>query len=613
MGKLRITNYELREDAKEQALDNGKYIEVFTTRPDTIFGATFMVLSPEHPLVDQITTTEQKEIVKKYIQESSTKSNIERQENKDKTGVFTGAYAINPLNQQPIPIWIADYVLADYGTGAIMAVPAHDQRDWDFAKKYDLPIVQVITCSDKQIDLTNQPFTDINGGTLINSGEFNNLPIEEATSKIIDYISKNCLGEKKINYNLRDWVFSRQHYWGEPIPIVYCDQCGEVPLSEKDLPLVLPDVENYQPTDSGESPLAAITDWVNTTCPKCGGPAKRETDTMPNWAGSSWYYLRYCDPDNDEQFADFKKIKYWTPVDLYNGGMEHVTLHLLYSRFWHKFLYDQKLVPTPEPYQIRIAHGMVLGEGGIKMSKSKGNVVNPLEVVNEYGADTLRGYEMFMGPYPDAIPWDTKGVKGVNRFLIKLWNFAQEIIAVNEKIPETPEQWLYSSAEIKEVALASLVHKNIKKITELYKNMSFNTVISNLMIFLNDLNELKKKFDPTSDPVAWRQALEAILLLISPICPHIAEELWHELGYQQSITLVAWPKYNPELAKDDMLTIPIQINGKRRSEITVAADISEDEILSAAKDLPEVKKYLEGQEVVKEIYVNGKIVNLVVK
>ena len=933
--------------------DENIELEVFTTRPDTLFGVTFMVLAPEHELIDQITTSEQKKAVEKYVKLALVKSNIERQENKEKTGVFTGAYAINPVNQEQIPIWVADYVLSDYGTGAIMAVPAHDQRDLDFAKKYDLPIREVII--PKTIDIKNPPRNDkkntvrhsvqailvdpqngkilslkwkkfpwttfvVGGvekgeseiqaaereikeetgyinikhiktlggpvqshyfaahkdvnrqatvtahvfelvdnsqqeisseeksihelnwttwdemtndpnlacsefsiwkerffgtdklfselGVTINSGEFSGLDSVTVTKKIISWLQKQKLGSKKVNYNLRDWVFSRQHYWGEPIPIVYCEQCqnarqkvllihgfegsnqgnwfpmieqlleksgfeviapnlpdpahpdikqwldtlkpilqdfgphdivvghslgskaalhllaendikikhlflvasaiaeisqrdwkniqtklsnsdfaalqkfwqspldlrvvdqvvdsvtviisdddpliplhsrhdllagwnfeiwsgfghfqkkeipelltkilsfknnGLIPLPADHLQLVLPPVENYQPTDTGESPLAAITDWVETICPVCGGPAKRETDTMPNWAGSSWYYLRYCDPQNDTQFADFAKLKYWSPVDIYNGGMEHVTLHLLYSRFWHKFLYDQGLVPTPEPYQKRIAHGMVLGEGGIKMSKSKGNVINPLEVIDEFGADTLRGYEMFMGPYPDAIPWDTNGVKGVNRFLFKLWSLAQEIILVNEKIQETPDQWLYDSSEIKEVELASLVHKNIKRISSLYDKFSFNTVVSNLMIFVNDLNDLKRKFPLVKDTLAWKQALEGLLLLLSPICPHVCEELWHQLGHNNSINLMTWPQYNPDLVKEELLTIPIQVNGKRRAEIIITADLEEKTIISLAKSTSEVTKFISGKEIVKEIYIKGKIVNIVVK
>ncbi|MFZ5391954.1 MAG: class I tRNA ligase family protein [Patescibacteria group bacterium] len=746
--KFKIQNSKLKD----------KYLEVFTTRPDTLFGVTFMVLAPEHELIEKIITPEQKKDVDKYVKLSLAKSNIERQENKEKTGVFTGSYAVNPINNEKIPIWIADYVLADYGTGAIMAVPAHDQRDWDFASKYDLPIKEVIipkiidtkhplrddkstvfrqaiqaividpktkkilclrhkkfpwttlivggieegedTIAAAQREIAEETgffnlkfiktlglpvqsnfyaaHKDVNRQALFtalvfelidnqqqsisadeqekydliwltwdelehdpnlncsefniwkerffnnsklfsdygvthDSGEFSGLDSAIATEKIITWLQEQKLGSKKVNYNLRDWVFSRQHYWGEPIPIVYCEQCGTIPLPEKDLPLILPDVKNYQPTDTGESPLASIDEWVNTTCPTCGGPAKRETDTMPNWAGSSWYYLRYCDPHNEDIFADYKKLQYWSPVDIYNGGMEHVTLHLLYSRFWHKFLFDQGLVPTSEPYQKRIAHGMVLGEGGIKMSKSKGNVINPIEVIDEYGADTLRGYEMFMGPYTDAIPWDTNGVKGVNRFLFKLWTLAQEIILVNEKIQETPDQWLYDSSEIKEVELASLVHKNIKRISSLYDKFSFNTVVSNLMIFVNDLNDLKQKFPLAKDPLAWKQALEGLLLLLSPICPHVCEELWHQLGHNNSINLMTWPQYDPDLVKEELLTIPIQVNGKRRAEIVIAADLEEKTIISLAKSTPEVTKFITGKEIVKEIYIKGKIVNIVVK
>jgi len=592
---------------------NEQQLKVFTTRPDTLFGATFMVLAPEHEIIKEIVSSEQKEDVEQYIEASLAKSNIERQENKEKTGVFTGAMAINPINNELIPIWTADYVLPDYGSGAIMAVPAHDQRDWEFAQKFDLPIVQVIDSKPAKYNLKKAAFTNTENGFLINSGEFNDLSCQDGIAKITEWLKVHEKGGPAINYKMRDWVFSRQHYWGEPIPIVFCEQCGTVPLPEDQLPLELPPVENYQPTDTGESPLAAITDWVNTECPTCGGPAKRETDTMPNWAGSSWYFLRFCDPQNPEKFADFDKLKYWTPVDHYNGGMEHVTLHLLYSRFWHRFLFDHDFVPTMEPYTKRIAHGMILGEGGIKMSKSKGNVINPTDVINEYGADTLRAYIMFMGPYEDVKPWDTQGVKGANRFLHKVWNLAQEIILVNEKIQETPEQWLYSAAEIKEVELAALVQKNIKKVTQEYEKFSFNTVISHLMIFTNDLIALKERFNPAEDPTAWRQALEALLLLLSPVCPHIAEELWRQLGHTRSISTMPWPKHDPELVKEDTIVVPVQINGKRRAEIVVPADIAETEILELAKANDNVKSHIENKKIHKEIYVPNKIINIVVK
>jgi len=588
-------------------------LTVFTTRPDTLFGVTYMALAPEHAIIKEIVSSEQRAEVEQYIDQAMAKSNIERQENKEKTGVFTGAYAINPANQELIPIWVADYVLAGYGTGAIMAVPAHDQRDWEFAHQFDLPIIQVIDQKNGQYDLKKAALTDIAGGFLINSGEFDGLACDDAIGQIAVWLEKNGTGQKTVNYNLNDWVFSRQHYWGEPIPVVFCDKCGTVPLPEDQLPLELPAVEKYQPTDTGESPLASVTDWVNTTCPTCGGPAKRETDTMPNWAGSSWYFLRFCDPHNDKKFADFDKLKYWTPVDHYNGGMEHVTLHLLYSRFWHRFLFDLDLVPTKEPYQKRIAHGMILGEGGMKMSKSKGNVINPTNVINEYGADTLRAYVMFMGPYEDDKPWDTQGVKGVSRFLYKVWNLAQEIILANDKIQETPEQWLYSATEIREVELATLIHKSIKKITEQYDKFSYNTVVSHLMILTNELIVLRDRFNPAEDPAAWRQALEALLLLLSPVCPHIAEELWHELGHTRSISTMSWPAYNPDLIKDDTVIVPIQVNGKRRGEIVVPTDISEEDILGQVKEIDNIKTHLAGKKVVKEIYVPGKIVNIVIK
>ncbi len=593
--------------------DKSHPISVFTTRPDTLFGATFLALAPEHESIQKIVSQEQKVQVQEYIQKALNKSNIERKENKDKTGVFTGAYAINPINNQEIPIWVADYVLSDYGTGAIMAVPAHDQRDFEFARKFDLPITQVIDSREKELDLSKEAFTDIANGFLINSGEFDNLSCTEAIEKITAKLAQNKMGEKTINYQLNDWVFSRQRYWGEPIPIVYCEKCGEVPLPEDQLPLELPEVPNYSPTATGESPLANIADWVNTTCPQCGGAAKRETNTMPQWAGSSWYWLRFTDPHNDTEFASKKNLQYWTPVDLYNGGMEHTTLHLLYSRFWHKFLFDQGLVPTNEPFKKRISHGYILGEGGIKMSKSRGNVINPDDIIKQYGADTLRAYEMFIAPYPDTAIWDTNGIKGVNRWLYKVWNLAQDIIIANDVILETPEQWLYDAGEIAETQLAVRVNKAIKKISGEYEKMSFNTVISHLMIFTNDLIAFQKELPIAKDPIAWRQTLEALLLLLSPACPHIAEELWQQMGHSKSICLMNWPQYDEKLFQNDLITIPVQINGVRRGEMTVATDLSQEEILSLAKQVPNIIKYLQGKKIVKEIYINGKIINFVIK
>jgi leucyl-tRNA synthetase len=450
-------------------------------------------------------------------------------------------------------------------------------------------------------------------GITYNSGIFSNLNSQTASSQIIAELKKRALGDNKINYKFRDWVFSRQRYWGEPIPIVYCNKCGEVPVPENQLPLQLPEVKNYESTQTGESPLANIESWVNTTCPTCGGPAKRETNTMPQWAGSSWYWLRFIDPKNNQAFADKEKLKYWTPVDLYNGGMEHTTLHLLYSRFWHKFLFDQGLVPTTEPFKKRISHGYILGEGGIKMSKSKGNIINPDDIIAEYGADTLRAYEMFIGPYQDTAIWDTNGIKGVNRWLTKIWLLAQEIILINEKIQESPEQWIYDASEINETTLAVIVNRAIKKIGIEYERYSFNTVISHLMIFVNNLNNLKPALPIAKDPIAWRQALEALLLLLAPACPHIAEELWHEMGHTKSIGLSGWPQYDEKLIVEDTITVPVQVNGKRRAEITITKDTPESEVLQIAKDTPNVAKFIANKNLVKEIYVPGKIINIVIK
>lgn len=589
-------------------------ITVFTTRPDTINGATFMVLAPEIEMVAKLTTKEQQEKVETYIEKTLSKSSIERKENKEKTGVFTGSYAINPVNGNRIPIWIADYVLADYGEGAIMAVPAHDQRDWEFAKKFDLPIIQVITDKEKKSSIEEKAYEDIEDGFLTNSAQFNDLAVNQAIGLITDWMQKEGYGEKAVEYRIHDWIFSRQRYWGEPIPLIHCPKCGIVPVPYEELPLTLPMVEKYEPTDTGESPLSKMEEWVNVSCPKCGEKAKRETNTMPQWAGSCWYYLRFIDPNNNEELADKEKLKKWLPVDFYVGGAEHAVLHLLYARFWHKFLYDIGVVPTIEPFQKLKNVGMVLGENGVKMSKSKPEtIINPDDMIEKYGADTFRAYIMFMGPFSDTIAWDTKGMEGVCRWLNKTWNLAQEIILVNEKIQEDPEQWLWTSNEIEEVRLATVINKGIKKVSEQYVNYSFNTVVSNLMILVNDLNDLKKEFSPQVDPAAWRKALEALLAMMAPVCPHIAEELWHQLGYQNTVTKIPWPKYDPNLVKDEMINIPIQINGKLRGEILMPADASKEMVLDEAKNNKEIKKYLEGNKIVKEIYVEGKIVNLVIK
>jgi len=716
-------------DIKFKILNSKFEIQVFTTRPDTLFGATFLVLSPEHELVNEITTKEQKAEVQKYQEEARKKSDLERTElQKEKTGVFTGAYAINPANNAEIPIYIADYVLSSYGYGAIMAVPAHDERDFEFAKKYDLEIKQVVApyftdtqgidkvrpdkptvkrtvaysfvkhwkedkylCLDwtkfgwhsgviggveagedlaegakreiieetgyknlkfvrkiggethnhffaahkdenryalghgflfqlenseheeaQEIHTKNHRAVWIDGdqmrdwlnlpvfnyswkilqgelsecfageGVAINSGFLNDAATAGAKDMICEWLEKNNLGHKTTNYHLRDWVFSRQHYWGEPIPIVHCEKCGMVPLDEKDLPLELPMVEKYEPTNTGESPLAAISEWVNTTCPKCGGVARRETDTMPNWAGSSWYFLRYIDPKNDEKLADYEKMKYWLPVDLYNGGMEHVTLHLLYSRFWHKFLFDIDVVPTSEPYLKRIAHGMILAPDGQKMSKSRGNVLNPDEIVNQYGADVLRLYEMFMGPYDQAVSWDLNGVKGISRFIEKVYSF---------------EKWV--KKDDKEVE--TLLHKTIKKITEDIDNRHFNTAVSAMMIFLNKILE-----SGCSEKI-----FKSFLIIISPFVPHLAEELWEKLGEKDSIHLEKWPEYDSKLIIDEEVEVVIQINGKIREKLLVAVDITPSKLEKLVLGNEKVKNWLGDKEVKKFIYIKGKIVSIV--
>lgn len=563
-------------------------IPVFTTRIDTIYGVSALVLSPEHPLVSELVIEEHKKDVEKYIKATAKKSELERKsDEKEKTGVSLGSWALNHFTGEKVPIWIADYVLAGYGTGAVMMVPAHDERDFEFAKKYGLEARQVIA----PVEL-NEGIKTLNGaytedGILVNSKEFSGLTSSDARVKMASFAESKKFGRVQINYHLRDWVFSRQHYWGEPIPILYCEKCGEVSVSEKDLPVELPDVKKYEPTETGESPLANIKEWVEVLCPKCGGKARRETDTMPNWAGSSWYFLRYCDVLNDKAFADNKLLKYWMPVDIYNGGMEHTTLHLLYSRFWHKFLYDEGLVPCAEPYARRTSHGMVLGEGGIKMSKSKGNVINPDDVVCEYGADTLRVYEMFMGPFSDAIPWDTKGVVGVKRFLEKVWKLGEEII--NNK-QETNSK------------IEKLLHKTIKGVSEDIDNFKFNTAVSKLMILVNEFSKEKQISTP-----------HALLLitLLSPFAPHISEELWEKIGHKDSITKEEWPTYDAKLAKDEEIQLVIQVNGKVRDKIMASADITEQEARDLALASENVKKYIDGKEIKKFIFT-GKLVNIVI-
>ena len=561
-------------------------IKVFTTRPDTLFGATFCVLAPEHPMMQNLKSqiSNLKE-VNDYIAQAKSKTDRQRQEQKEKTGIeLKGVKAINPINNAELPIFVADYVMTTYGTGAIMAVPAHDERDWEFAKKYKLPIVQVIKGG-----LAGQVF--IGHGEMINSGKYEGLDSQTAWQKMADELVKKKVAVRKVNYKLRDWIFSRQHYWGEPIPIIICDKCGYQSVAEKDLPVTLPDVEYYEPTDTGESPLAKMTSWVNVKCPKCGSSAKRETDTMPNWAGSSWYFLRYTDPDNDKKLADPKKLKYWLPVDLYNGGMEHATLHLLYSRFWHKFLYDQGLVPTSEPYARRIAHGVILSYDGQKMSKSRGNVINPDDIVAKYGADTLRLYEMFMGEYEATKVWSEDSLQGVHRFLKNIYNY----------FGDRADGTRYKGQGAEELRVA--VNQAIKRVTADLERRSFNTVVSQLMILFNVIKESK-----ADEP----KVLETFLVLLAPLAPHLAEELWHQLGHQDSVHQQSWPAADEKLLKLQQITLAVQINGKVRAQLTVVPGISETELKELTLKLPAVQRYLAGQPPKKFMYIKGKIISLVV-
>jgi len=564
-------------------IDNEE-IEVFTTRIDTIFGVTALVLAPEHQLVRKITTPEQKKQVDNHILASKKKSELERMDfEKEKTGIFIGAYAINLLNNEKIPIWISDYVIATYGGGAVMFVPAHDKRDYEFAKKYGIEIREVISGG----NISKEAFVDY--GTLVNSGEFNGLGSEEAIKKITKWLEKNNLGEGAVNYHLRDWVFSRQHYWGEPIPIIHCGKCGVVAVPEKNLPVELPYVKNYKPINTGESPLSAIKEWVNVKCPKCGGPAQRETDTMPNWAGSNWYFIRYCDPKNNKGLAEMKKLKYWMPVDWYNGGMEHTNLHLLYSRFVYKFLYDIKAVPTPEPYAKRRSHGMVLAADGRKMSKSFGNVINPDEVVEKYGADSLRLYEMFMGPYEEAINWSSESLEGCYRFLKRVW----ALFADKKKIGKT------SSKE-----LIQKINYTIKKIDDDLENMKFNTAVSTMMEFTN-------AWQVENNTLAQKD-MEGFLKILAPFCPHIAEELWSKLGHKTSIFKEKWPKYDERLIKKETIEMVIQINGKIRDKIEVKAEISKEEAEKLALNSEKIKTWLNNQKPKVVIFVRGRLINIVI-
>ena len=571
-----------------QIKDTEDKLRIYTTRCDTLFGVTYMVVSPEHPYLDkykdQIKNWE--EIVA-YREQASRKSDFERAElAKDKTGVaIDGLTAINPVNGKEVPIWVSDYVLMSYGTGAIMAVPAHDERDWEFAKKFHLPIIQVVAKNGEEVDVNEAAFTDVATGVLINSDFLNGLEVKDAKEKMIKFLEEKGIGQAKTNYKLRDWVFSRQRYWGEPIPIVHCDKCGYVPIDESELPLLLPEVESYMPTDNGESPLAAMTDWVNTTCPCCGGPAKRETDTMPQWAGSSWYFLRYTDPHNDKALASPEALKYWLPVDWYNGGMEHTTLHLLYSRFWHKFLYDQGVVPTPEPYQKRTSHGMILGENGEKMSKSRGNVVNPDDIVQEYGADTLRTYEMFIGAFDLAASWSEDGVKGCRRFLDRVWKL-QDLM--------TDEEGYSKDLETK-------MHQTIKKVSNDFENLKYNTAIAAMMTLLNDFY---KKGSIT------RGELKTLIILLNPAAPHITEEMWQIIGCEGRVYQQTWPEFDEAKTVESSVEIAVQINGKVKGTLGIQKDDPKDQVIAKAKEV--IADKLTGN-IVKEIYVPGRLVNIVMK
>ena len=565
----------------------GDTLTVYSTRPDTLFGATYMVIAPEHPLVDKWKDSlKNYDDIIAYREQAARKSDFERTEvAKDKTGVrLDGVMAINPVNGKEIPIFVSDYVLISYGTGAIMAVPAHDERDFDFAKQFDLPIIEVVSGG----DVTKEAFTDCNTGIMVNSGFLDGLTVDDAKVKITDWLSENNVGHSKVNYKLRDWVFSRQRYWGEPIPIVCCEKCGYVPLPESELPLLLPNVDSYEPTENGESPLAKMTDWVNTTCPKCGADAKRETDTMPQWAGSSWYFLRYTDPKNSDAFAGEEALKYWLPVDWYNGGMEHTTLHLLYSRFWHKVLYDMGYVPTPEPYQKRTSHGMILGENGEKMSKSRGNVVNPDDIVRDYGADTMRLYEMFIGDFEKAAPWSSNSIKGCKRFLERVWSLA-DIVTDGEE---------YSKE------LESNFHRTVKKVSEDIETLKMNTAIATMMALVNDIS---------AKGSLTRGEWKTFLILLNPFAPHITEELWELAGFEGMLSAAKWPEFDEEKCKDREIEIVVQLSGKIKAKLMVAADASKEEVLAAAKKQEKVSAELEGKQIIKEIYVPGKLVNIVAK
>ena len=589
--KLQQKNWIGRSYGAEVEFDTtaGDKLVVYTTRPDTLYGATYMVVSPEHPYIekwaDQLQNLDE---IKAYQRESAKKSDFERTEmNKDKTGVkLEGVTAINPVNGREIPIFISDYVLISYGTGAIMAVPAHDTRDWEFAKKFDLPIIEVVKGGE---DVQKEAFTDCATGVMVNSDILDGLSVEDAKKKIIEVLTEKGIGHQKVNFKLRDWVFSRQRYWGEPIPIVKCEKCGYVPIPESELPLKLPMVESYEPTDTGESPLANMTEWVETTCPCCGGKAHRETDTMPQWAGSSWYYLRYMDPHNNEALASKEALDYWHQVDWYNGGMEHTTLHLLYSRFWHKFLYDIGVVPTKEPYAKRTSHGMILGANGEKMSKSRGNVVNPDDIVNEYGADTLRMYEMFIGDFEKAAPWSTNSVRGCRKFIERFWNLQDMLIDGDAIRPELEKDF----------------HKTIKKVGNDIENIKFNTAIAALMALINTIyanGKINKK------------ELSIFAILLNPFAPHVTEEVWEACHLGDGILAEAqWPEYDEAKCVDDTIEIVAQVNGKIKAKLHIAADAAQEDVLAQAKAEQKVADAINGMTIVKEIYIKGRLVNIVVK
>ncbi len=591
----------LDENMKVKEVKNEDYLEIYTTRPDTMFGASYMVVAPEHSILEKyaskITNIDE---VKKYQEEASKKSAFERGElNKEKTGVeVKGIKAINPFTNEVIPIWVADYVLITYGTGAIMAVPAHDERDFEFAKKYDLPIIPVIIPNGgglqeeleakftKLFGDMEEPYVDKENGIAVNSEFLNGLSTKDAISRAIKEVEDLGIGTKKVNYKLRDWVFSRQRYWGEPIPMVYCEHCGWNPIDESELPLILPDIEDYEPGENGESPLAKQTEWIKTKCPVCGKDAKRETDTMPQWAGSSWYFLRYMDPNNDKELASKEALEYWSPIDWYNGGMEHTTLHLLYSRFWHKFLYDIGVVPTKEPYQKRTSHGMILGTNGEKMSKSKGNVINPDDIVKEFGADTFRVYEMFMGPFDQTAPWSMESIRGCGKFLDRVWNM-QNMMKDGDAYSEKFEK---------------MMHKAIKKVSNDIEEMKFNTSVATFMTMVNEFYKEK---------TINKAEFKTFLQLLNPFAPHITEELFSIIGESKTINETPWPTYDEDKVIDDMISIPVQVNGKLKALVDVDANLSKEETISIIKENEKVKTIIEGLEVKKEIYVPGKIFNIV--